>query len=59
MPLPAKAMFYDAEIAASLDELASKVAENEDLLNLVARLKFMVKIRSEALKKWLTESGPS
>lgn len=58
MALPARIEFYDAEISASLDELGARVTEDEELSELVARIQFMVKTRSEHLEKWLTESDP-
>lgn len=55
MPLPPKVQFYDGEIDAELDQLLEKVRENEELHEIVARLKFMVKVRSEALLEGLGE----
>jgi len=57
MPLPPKVQFYDSEIDAELDQPLEKVAENEELQSIVARLKFMVNVRRDALKEWLAESG--
>src|SRR5262245_51948458 len=58
MPLPARVTFYDEEITANLDDLGARVGENEKLSNLVQRLKFLVKTRSEHLEKWLAEGCP-
>ena len=57
MPLPASVNFYDAEIAASLDDLLANVAEREELCELVERIKFLVKKRTEHLEEWLAQSG--
>jgi hypothetical protein len=57
MPLPPKVQFYDKKSDAELDQLMTKVAEDEKLSEALARLKFMVKVRSDALKQRLAESG--